>query len=117
MKKLVIVLFFALVLVSCSNKEQKAITFDSDYTLNLSPDISWALITEPYVAFKENKSWDSVVSGHCRKGDIYQIVGKSVDEKNNVWYYFEKGWLPQSTLSVYTNKYKAQSASESIVKK
>lgn len=40
MKKLVIVLFFALVLVSCSNKEQKAITFDSDYTLNLSPDIS-----------------------------------------------------------------------------
>src|SRR5574344_1932555 len=117
MKKFLIVIIFCFLFISCSHKEEKEIVFDSNYTKNLSPDISWALITEPYVAFKENKSWNSTVMGHCRKGDIYQIIGKSVDETNSVWYYFDKGWLPQSSLSVYTNRYKAESASAVLIKK
>ena len=31
-----------------------------------------------------------------------------------VWYKFEQGWLPETCLSIYSNRYKAQTAAENL---
>jgi len=105
---------FITVLTGCSKKKEEIIEFDSTYPLALAPDVKWAVVTEPYASFKENCDWNSLTEGHCRKGDIFQVTGNSRDKDNEVWYKFESGWLPQSCLSVYSNRYKALSVSESI---
>ena len=89
--------------------------FDDSQPLALAPDVQWAVVNDPYAAYKEELGWQSTVTGHCRKGDILQVIGKTVDKNKEVWYLFENGWLPQSCLTVYSNRYKAQAVSESLL--
>lgn len=113
MKRLVVC--FAVILVlfcSCSGKKEETIVFDNSYPLALSPDVSWAVVTEPYAAYKLEPSWTADAKGHCRKGEILQVMGKSVDSENTSWYFFEDGWLPQNCISIYSNRYKAKTAAE-----
>ena len=56
------------------------------------------------------QNWDSDVISHARKGEIFQIAGKSVNYQNEVWYKFEEGYLHESVLLVYSNKLKAKKA-------
>lgn len=119
MKKLNILLFLIFIclclLSSCKrNKKEEVIVFDNTYPLALSPNIEWAVVNDPYAAYREESNWESSVSGHCRKGDILQVYGKSVDKNKDNWYFFENGWLPANCLSVYSNRLKAKSASEKL---
>lgn len=115
-KKLLLILsLLPLFLLSCTKKDEETIVFDNSQPLALAPDVSWAVVTDPYAAYKEEYGWQSTVNGHCRKGDILQIQGKSLDANNEVWYLFEDGWLPANCLGVYSNRYKAQSVSESLL--
>lgn len=102
---LFLVLFFT---VSCSEKKQ--IVFDSSEPLALAPDVQWAVVVEPYAAFRKTTDWASEINGHCRKGDILQIKGNAVFNNSENWYYFDGGWLPVSVLDIYSNRYKAESA-------
>ena len=104
-------------IVGCAKKDDGEIVLDKSEPLALAPDVQWAVVSEPYAAFKEAKDWSSSVIGHCRKGDILQIKGKSLDSKNEVWYYFEQGWLPSSSVLVYNNRLKAQKVSNQTEKK
>ncbi len=109
----VLIALMALVFFSCAGKDEEILLDNSD-PLALAPDVQWCVIIDPYVAFREDMSWSASVSGHCRKGDIFPIKGISVstqDGKTETWYHFEDGWLPQSVLSVYGNKFKACNAS------
>ena len=118
MKKLALVLLLALSLVGCNKKpvinddidkkDETEIILDNSEPLALAPDVQWAVVSEPYAAFKESKDWSASVIGHCRKGDVLQIKGKSFDSKNEVWYYFEQGWLHSSSVLVYSNRLRAQ---------
>ncbi len=116
MKKnvLSVLIIFLLLLTSCKAKKAERIVFDNSEPLALSPDISWALITDPYAAFKKEMSWDSEDNGHCRRGEILRVLGKSVDKQKYEWYKFEQGWLPSNCLSVYSNKLKAKNAAKSL---
>lgn len=99
---------------SCNLKKEEFIEFDNSHPLALAPDISWAVVTEPYVAYKVNIGWDSNAEGHCRKGDILQVYGRSLDNNKEIWFLFENGWLPATSLTVFDNRYKAESFAKKI---
>lgn len=95
---------------SCKKQKEEVIVFDDSYPLALSPNVSWALVTDPYAAYKKELGWNSETSGHCRRGEILQVLGKAVDKESGNWYRFEEGWLPESCLSIYSNRFKALTA-------
>lgn len=103
-------LIFAFVLVLFSCKNEKNIKFDNTEPLSLMPDVSWAIVVNPYVGFQKSASWDSEVLSHARKGDIFQVLGKSFSNEDEVWYEFKNGWLNSSSIQVYSNRLKAISA-------
>lgn len=106
------VVFF---ITGCEKKNtEEVIVFDNSYPLALSPNVEWAVVNDPYAAYRKESTWESAVSGHCRKGDILMVNGKSVDMNKDVWYFFENGWLPENCLTVYSNRLKAKSASEKL---
>lgn len=108
MKKVFVLLaFFSLVFYSCL-KEQ-TISLDNSEPLALAPDVSWAVVLEPYVPFRKESNWDAEISGHCRKGDIMRVEGKLISP-DEIWYKFENGWVPASTVAVYTNQLRARNA-------
>lgn len=102
--------------VSCVNKKEEVIVFDDSYPLALAPDVSWAVVTDPYAAYKSEPDWNSDAVGHCRKGEILQVVGKSTDKDNGEWYSFENGWLPSNCIAIYSNRFKAKTASEQVLR-
>lgn len=114
---LFILLITCLSLSSCYKKEEAAIEFDNTYPLALAPDVEWCVVTEPYVAYKKDSDWSSAVTGHCRKGEILQVLGKRQDSRGENWFYTEKGWLSEVSVSVYNNRYKAQKVSDEILKR
>lgn len=100
---------------SCKKKSSETIVFDNSHPLALAPDVEWAVVTEPYAVFKETDEWGAATAGHCRKGEILQVKGKSVDADKENWYYFEGGWLPQSCVSIFSNRYKAETVSKGLL--
>lgn len=110
---LFLAIFLSLSFISCEKKTD-VIYFDESEPLALAPDIKWALVVEPYAAFKDSLDWDSKINGYCRKGDILQIISRSEDDDDTSWYKFEQGWLPASCLSVYSNRMKAQTAAKDL---
>lgn len=109
-----ILLIIVFIFSSCSKKAEEVIVFDTSHPLALAPDVEWAVIIEPYAVFRVEDDWGADTAGHSRKGEILQIKGKSVDSANENWYYFDGGWLPQSCVSVFSNRYKAESVSKNL---
>ena len=112
---ILLILFVLAGLLSCKKKTSEIIVFDDSHPLALAPDVEWAVVTEPYAVFKETDDWGAVTAGHCRKGEILQVMGKSVDASKENWYYFESGWLPQSCVSIFSNRYKAEAVSNNLL--
>ena len=112
---ILIILFLTSFITSCKKKAAEAIVFDNTHPLALAPDVEWAVVTEPYAVFKESDEWGAATAGHCRKGEILQVKGKSVDADKENWYYFEGGWLPQSCVSIFSNRYKAETISKGLL--
>ena len=119
MKNKILLAVFLLVIVSafssCKKKSNESILFDNSHPLALAPDVEWAVVTEPYAVFKETDEWGAATTGHCRKGEILQVKGKSVDAEKENWYFFEGGWLPQNCVSIFSNRYKAESVSKNLL--
>lgn len=119
-----IVVIFSLILISLSSCKAKKneIILDTKDTLSLAPNISWAVVVEPYAAFRKEASWSSNVMDHCRFGDVLMIEGNAIlpsvvnPKEKEIWYRFEQGWLSETSVSVYQNKLKAVRASESMTK-
>lgn len=104
----------ACMLSGCTKAGREA---DLSATGSLASSNDWCVITVPYAAFKSEPSETSEVVEHGRRSDIYEIIGKKfvTDKKQTiVWYQFEKGWLPESSVLTYQNKLKAQTAAESM---
>lgn len=115
MKKFLVLLFCICLFTACSaKKNNKTIVFDNSFPLALAPDISWALVTDQYVTYRESFDWNSEATGHVRKGEILQVISKSIDDDKFVWYKFETGWLPSSAVSIFSNRMKAQTAANQL---
>ncbi len=94
-------------------------TVDLSLFETMHEDGEWAVVTEPYVAFRERPEPSSNVAAHGRLGDIVQIQGKSLvpDEKQNastLWYLFEEGYVSSSSVVVYSNRLQAQTAAANL---
>ncbi|MFA6937152.1 MAG: hypothetical protein WCQ67_02850 [Treponema sp.] len=115
---------FALLLICtivCSCNKNKDIVFDEKSDEYLTPGVEWAVVTDPYAAYRTNAGFENTVSGEGRRGDIVLVIGKcsvnnkgSSSEETTEWYKFEKGWLDSSVISLYDNKMKAVSAATSL---
>ena len=110
-----LILIFAVMFVSCKKNGTEKIVFDNSHPLALAPDVEWAVVIEPYAVFKETDEWGAATAGHCRKGEILQVKGKSMDANKENWYYFDGGWLSQSSVSIFNNRYKAETVSNNLV--
>lgn len=109
------VFFLITALSSCQKKTTEVIVFDNSHPLALAPDVEWAVVTEPYAVFRAEDEWTALTTGHCRKGEILQVKGKSVDAEKENWYFFEGGWLPQNCVSIFSNRYKAETVSNNLL--
>ena len=96
--------------VSCTKKSSESIRLDLSDPLALAPDISWAVVLDPYAAYRTSPSWDAAADSYCRKGDILQVTGKAAVKESGVWYKFKDGWLSESAVTIYANRYRAESA-------
>jgi len=112
------VLFTLLVIMisGCRFKKDEVIVLDNSHPLALAPDVSWAVVSDPYAAYRDEIGWNSSGKGHCRKGEILQVQSKSLDKNNEVWYNFEQGWLPSNCVSVFNNRLKAENYSKKLEK-
>lgn len=111
-KILLSVLLFvsAFTFASCSKKSEiDEIFFDTKHPLALAPDVSWAVVVEPYVPYHIESSRESSTAEYCRKGEILQVKGRSMAPSGS-WYLFENGWLYQDSVEIYANRYKAEAA-------
>ncbi|MCR4734243.1 MAG: hypothetical protein K5829_04445 [Treponema sp.] len=115
-KKVIIffTLIFAFSFISCPTRKEETIVLDNSEPLALAPGVSWALVIIPYASYKADISWDSITNGHCRKGDILQVMASSIDADQKKWYKFEAGWLSEDSIDIYTNKYKAENAASKL---
>jgi hypothetical protein len=102
---------------SCNKNKITVLEFDNSEPLALAPDVRWALVIAPYAAYYEKTDWNSEVKGYSRRGQILQVLSRAEDKDDNEWYRFETGWLPSSTITVYSNRLKAQRAAEELKEK
>lgn len=109
-------LLMVLFTTGCNLKKDDTIVFDETHPLALAPDVSWAVVTDPYATYRKNYGWKEAGEGHCRRGEILQVQGKSIGANKEVWYSFEQGWLPASSISVFDNRYKAETYGKQLDK-
>ena len=108
-------LAFALCLCFSSCKEKEINLALSD-PLSLTPGVQWGVVTSPYTRFFLNPDYASAVVGYCRAGHVMMVDGRHLasnpdsDKKNGTmyWYHFEQGWLPQSAVTLFDNKLRAE---------
>ncbi len=90
---------------------------DTSDPLALAPDVRWAVVTASYASFKKEASWTSQSVDYCKQGECFPIQATStisVEEKSQTWYRFEEGWLPESAVKIYENKFRAEKAAKSL---
>jgi len=124
MKKMIFFALCALAAVSVLGcNANRAISFDNRDPLALVPGIEWAVVKEPYAAFRKESSFASAVRSEARRGEIYEVAGKKVvvngkdaPEATTVWYQFDQGWLCESDVTVYDNKMRATTAAAALKK-
>ncbi|MBO4546077.1 MAG: hypothetical protein J5700_00720 [Treponema sp.] len=117
--------FFAFVIISllplcaasCKRHDASEIVLDNSDPLALAPDVSWAVVVEPYAAFREEISWDAEATDYCKQGELFPILASALASEENggeTWYRFDEGWLPASAITVYPNKLRALKAAASL---
>lgn len=108
---------FVFGLPSCSKKNNWEIVLDSSDPLALAPDVEWAVVVVPYASFRKETSWDAQAEGYCKQGECFAIEATSaisVEGKFQKWYRFESGWLPESAVKIYANKFRAEKAAKNL---
>lgn len=112
-KAVILISLLPLLAASCKKHDASEIELDNSDPLALAPDVKWAVVVEPYAAFREEISWDAEAVDYCKQGELFPILASAMASEENggsVWYRFEEGWLPASALTVYPNKFRAAKA-------
>lgn len=110
----VIVAIVAVLLSGCS-KQNQPLELQPMALEDLDPRTQWVVVTDPYVACRKDPSYEKDVVESLRKGEIYKIEGVctvAADEKmessEEIWYALEKGWVPASSVKIFSNKLRAE---------
>ena len=109
----------ALMCFGCSDKQLKEPIAFTD-TISLMPDEQWAVVTAPYIAFQASPGENGTQSVHARRGDVLHITGfryvggTGGSSRSVLWYGFEQGWLPETAVAVYANRFRAGTAANEL---
>jgi hypothetical protein len=108
-----------LLFTSCSVFRKETPVDLSAFESGLEYGTRWAVINDPYATFRVSHDFAETVSGHGRRGDIEKVLGEVMVPKDagggtQIWFSFEKGWLPESSLLICSNLFKAKQVSASI---
>ena len=107
----------ALLAFSCERNKDAEIPLDNSDPLALAPDVRWALVEDPYAAIRSDTSWDAEAVAYCKQGDFFPILASASvlgESGSETWYQAKGGWLPESVISVYPNKYRAAKAAAAM---
>lgn len=119
--RVVLYIFFSICLCifflhACTGKDD-SVFIDVSNTSNIATSSQWAVITEPYVAYRVRSLSTGDISAHGRVGDIIEVIGSDINisgKTREVWYQFENGWLPETSISMQSNKLKAEFVSSQM---
>jgi hypothetical protein len=108
-----------LLFASCSVFKKETPVDLSAFESGLEYGTQWAVINDPYATFRVSHDFAEAVSGHGRRGDIEKVLGEVIMRNDAggttlIWFAFEKGWLPESSLLICSNLFKARQVSASI---
>ncbi len=119
-KKIAYLFIISAVLVFCGlfcgcekNENTKTIELPEEFTF--TSDELWAVFTEPYSPFYAEPDSLSDIEAHARRGDVVPLTGRRISPGKELWYHFEKGWVPQNSVTLYTNRLKAQNAAKALL--
>ncbi|MCR5288792.1 MAG: hypothetical protein K6E51_02235 [Treponema sp.] len=101
-----------LITTGCIPKSNDVFVLDDSDATALDPELTWAVITDPYVSFQAEPTWTARVSGHARAGDYFVIIGNATvtsDDRTEQWYKVADGWLPLKAMTICNNKMLAES--------
>lgn len=104
-----------LILSSCNKSNDMPITLDNSEPLALAPDVSWAVVNVSYTVFRTKPEWSAESRENSRKGEILQVKGNFLNNEKDIWYLFDKGWLPAESITIYNNRYKAVNAVKKLM--
>lgn len=113
------ILFFvfacSLAFFSCEKNRVEDIVLDNSDPLALAPDVRWAIVRDPYAAFRNETSWDAEAIGYCKQGELFPVLASASVSTGNeagteTWYLMEPGWLSERVVSIYPNKFRAKKA-------
>lgn len=116
MKKLIFILLICCLFFSCG-KNKMGVPANLSNVENIVVSEEWAVIQSPYTAFKAEPFLQSKVVEHSRRGDVFPVIGKKLvnnAENQVIWYQFEKGWVLETDLAIYSNKLQADFAASKL---
>ena len=83
----------------------------------LQVDAEWALVVDPYALYRSEPSLSAPTAGYGRRGDLQEVQGRRIVTENKeqtLWLQFDLGWLPETSVQLYTNQLKAASAAREL---
>lgn len=83
----------------------------------LPVDSQWGVITDPYAIYRSEPNLSAAPAGYGRRGDLHEIKGRRIlseDKTQVIWYQFSAGWLPETSVRIYSNELRAQAAAKEI---
>lgn len=122
MKTKILLSFFIFFMIfsfsSCTKNKISNISFEQIPQISLGE--KWAVISSPYIAYKEMPTSSANIISHGRRGDIHKISGKKIEVSENlkektIWYKLPDGWIEESSIYIYNNQFQAQNAAKKII--
>lgn len=107
---------FCFFVFSCSKQEGLL-------DLDLPPDSAmndanrYAIIIETYISIKDKPGDDGITTSHARRLDIFKIEGLEIEKKDGeqiLWVNVGSGWVPRSSVQLYSSKEKANTAGKKL---
>ena len=102
---------------SCSKNKTSNISFEQIPQMSIGEQ--WAVISSPYIAYKETPVSTSKIANHGRRGDIHQILGKKIVvsedlKEKTIWYKLPDGWIEENSIYICNNQLQAKTAAKKI---
>ena len=121
MKFKIFLSFFAILMIfnfsSCTKNKTSNISFEQIPQMSIGEQ--WAVISSPYIAYKETPVSTSKIANHGRRGDIHQILGKKIVvsedlKEKTIWYKLPDGWIEENSIYICNNQLQAKTAAKKI---
>lgn len=103
--------------LSCGAKRTNLTDLPFDAPSRIASENRIALVTDPYISLRDKSGNDGITVAHGRRGEIYQITGVSLvktDGGLQTWFNLGEGWVLSSSVQIYSDRSKAESAAASL---